>query len=150
MQLALKFLDPSSVLPRVRDTGAARLPQAADRIALPAVQIGSIQTLLSAPGAAGCLIHDGRGDHRLQSSRRRPTLAARARLPARSRGQRLGPPPLQRLHADAFVHLVRDVELAVAVDVAGAVELDGGVRIRGRRQCALLLDVYIELAGAAG
>ena len=34
--------------------------------------------------------------------------------------------PRQRLDADAFVHLVRDVELAVAVDVAGAVELNGG------------------------
>ena len=53
-------------------------------------------TLLAAPAASRCIVHRGRRNHRLQTSRRCPPL----RAGTRPVGQGVRPPPLQRCHAD--------------------------------------------------
>jgi hypothetical protein len=53
-----------------------RFVETRDRVLLPGCQLSPIQTLLAAPAAPRRLIHPGCGDQRLQSSRRRPALAA--------------------------------------------------------------------------
>jgi hypothetical protein len=57
----MQVLDPPPVLPRFRGAGCTRLAKAGNRILLPRVQLGRIQTLLAAPGTAGGLIHRRRG-----------------------------------------------------------------------------------------
>src|SRR5271166_3785557 len=101
MQLALQLLDPPAILSGLRCTGRTRLAETGDRILLPAIQLRRIQPLLAAPGAACRLIQRSRGDHSLQSRRSRPALAA----DARSIGQGIRPPSLQRRYTDA--HLTR-------------------------------------------
>ena len=103
VQLALELLDPAPVLPGLDGTGRPRLAQAGDGVVLPGLELGRVQPLLAAPGAAGSLVHRRRGDHRLQPRRRRPALAAGQRPRCR---QGPGSPTLQR--GDADTDLARD------------------------------------------
>ena len=95
MQFAFQVLDPTPVLSGFRGTHRTRFTETRDRVLLPGRQLCRIQTLLAAPAAPRRLIHPGCGDQRLQSSRRRPTLAASSPI-ARSIGQRVRTPTLQR------------------------------------------------------
>ena len=74
---------------------------------LPGCQLSRIQTLLTAPAAPRRLIHPSCGDQRLQSSRRRPALAASSPS-ARSIGERVRTPTLQRrcTHSNLARHLL--------------------------------------------
>jgi hypothetical protein len=87
VQFAFQLFHPPTVLPRFHGTGCTRLAQTRNGVLLLSLQLRRIQPPLAAPGAACRLIHRRRGDHRLQSGRRCPALAAAAR----SIGQR-GPP----------------------------------------------------------
>src|SRR4051812_11390754 len=95
MQLPLKLLAPTVVLPSFHRAGRTRLAETGDRIPLPAIQLCRIQPLFATPGTARRLIHRRCDDHRLQPRRCRPAWAASAR----SIGQGVRPPTLQRRHA---------------------------------------------------
>jgi hypothetical protein len=91
VQVTFEFLDPAPgrltalrgisplrglILLRFRGTVIAGFTEPAERVLLPAVQIGRIQAVLAAPGAAGGFVHRGGGNHRLQPCRRGPVPRA--------------------------------------------------------------------------
>ena len=88
MQFTFQVFDPTPVLSGFRGTHRTRFAETRDRVLLPRCQLSRIQTLLAAPAAPRRLIHPSCSDQRLQSSRRRPALAASSPI-ARSIGQRV-------------------------------------------------------------